>query len=323
MPVAHYIGRGLKTEDEAKWILRARDIAIEETGYEGAGRVAQAGWTSNDHIGWGGLTARRPDGCHGDPISGFDKAGLPIYTMNVLPMTIEAENFDYFVVNGEGHTYSDAKAGNAGGAYRTDENVDIQVSTEGGHHITETDSGEYLTYTVYVPETGKYDVAIRYASENSSGKISVSFDGNNKTETVSLSSTGGAQNWQNLVLQKDVVLSQGVQSMKVNIVEGGFNIYSITIADDITAKVVESLINRNNNIAVRLQNNKRLFVSNAQDGEIQILNTLGKVIFSSHINSEQEIFDMNGMTNNVYIVQIRRNGNFWSTRNNIKGSGPD
>ncbi len=82
-------------------------------------------------------------------------------------------------------------------------------------------------------------------------------------------------------------------------------------------------VNRNNNIAVRLQNNKRLFVSNAQDGEIQILNTLGKVIFSSHINSEQEIFDMNGMTNNVYIVQIRRNGNFWSTRNNIKGSGPD
>ena len=36
----------------------------------------------------------------GDPISGFEN-GLPVYSMNVLPANIEAENYDHFPIDGK------------------------------------------------------------------------------------------------------------------------------------------------------------------------------------------------------------------------------
>jgi len=52
LSLAHYSGRGLKTDEEVKWITRARDVAFEEAGYETAGHV-------NNALGWGALTKRR------------------------------------------------------------------------------------------------------------------------------------------------------------------------------------------------------------------------------------------------------------------------
>ncbi len=219
MPVAHYYGRGFKTADEVKWITRARDIAIEISGYE------VAGWT-NDAIGWGAITSRRPAYCYGDPISGFDSNGLPDYNMNVLPMTIEAENFDYSPVLGEGRTYNDTSNGNSGNEYRNDENVDIQVRTGGGYNVGWITSGEWLTYTVYVPETGTYDISVNYAATNSTGKIKFEFGGNDKTGEVNLASTGGTQIWETLTIAEGVLLPQGVQSLKVSF-SGGDNVMNL------------------------------------------------------------------------------------------------
>ncbi|WP_299241796.1 carbohydrate-binding protein [uncultured Aquimarina sp.] len=228
MSVGHYIGRGFKSEDEAKWTLRARDRSIDIDGYE------QAGWT-NDALGWGGLTYRRPSGCYGDPISGFI-AGLPNYNMNVLPMTIEAENYDYSPVIGDGRTYKDSSEGNSGNQYRTDENVDIQTRTGGGYNIGWIASGEWLTYTVYVPETATYDISINYAANNASGKIKFEFGGNDKTGEIPLATTGGMQIWNDLTIKTGITLSKGVQSMKVlaSGVSNSFNLNSIkiSISDD-------------------------------------------------------------------------------------------
>lgn len=46
MPIAHYSGRGFKTQADVKWITRARDLTISLAGYEKEG-------FSNDAIGWG------------------------------------------------------------------------------------------------------------------------------------------------------------------------------------------------------------------------------------------------------------------------------
>ncbi|MCH6257718.1 discoidin domain-containing protein [Puniceicoccaceae bacterium K14] len=226
MPLAHYLGRGFKSASEVTWTQRARDKAIELSGYE------VHGW-SNDAIGWGALTARRPDGCYGDPISGFDSNGLPIYEMNVLPMTIQAENFDYSPVSGEDRIYNDTTSGNTGSQYRTDENVDIQAAddngTDIGWNVGWIANGEYLNYTVYVPSDGDYDISIRYAANSGNGVIKVSFDGVDKTGNVSLPTTNDWQNWEEIDLSSSVSLSKGVQPMKVDMVNGGFNLHSITI----------------------------------------------------------------------------------------------
>ena len=225
MAVGHYLDRGLNTTTETKWLTRTRDKSIETSGYE------KAGW-SNDAIGWGALTARRVQDCKGDPISGFTNT-LPTYAMNVLPMTIEAENFDYSPINGNGRTYFDDGAGNRGNQYRTTEDADIDICTEGGYNLGWLTPGEWYTYTVYVPETKTYDIAVRYSANNNNGKIKFSFGGADKTSEVTLVSTAGWQNWQSQTIAQGVLLSKGVQSLRVFIAGTGtsFNLNNFTISN--------------------------------------------------------------------------------------------
>lgn len=220
MNLGHYRDRLLLPSDDYKWLQRGHDYITSQIGVENEGTVT-------DHPGYGGLKFRRVS--PGDPISGFDNNGLPIYAMNVLPMTIEAENFDYFTTSGEDRTYNDTDNLNRGEQYRTDERVDIQTSTEGGYNIGWIQAGEYLTYTVYVPETGSYSISARVASISSNGEIRVDFDGIDKTGNVSVPNTGGWQSWQTLNISNNVTLTKGVQQMKVVFPSAGLNINNITI----------------------------------------------------------------------------------------------
>ncbi|NRS88474.1 hypothetical protein HNQ02_001388 [Flavobacterium sp. 7E] len=236
LTTAHYIGRGFKTENDAKWTLRARDKSIELDGYE------KAGWT-NDALGWGGLTFRRPSGCYGDPISGF-ASGLPVYNMNALPMTIEAENYDYSPVNGEGRTYHDVTSNNSGGKYRLTDGVDVQTCTEGGYNLAWLANGEWVTYTVNVPENGTYDIDIRYAAVNSNGKIKFAFNGVDKTEEITVPTTSGWQNWNDFKVKSGITLTKGVQSMKIFIsgVSSSYNLNNITISANTILKTTSKLV---------------------------------------------------------------------------------
>lgn len=227
IPVAHYQDRlGINSED-IKWTTRARDLAIEDSGYE------VAGWT-NDAIGWGALTFRRPDGCRGDPISNFSN-DQPVYDMNDLPGTIEAENFDYLPTHGEGLTYHDATTENTGGEYRPIDDVDISTCSEGGYALTSLEADEWLTYTVAVPSSGEYDIAIRYAASQAGGKIKFSFGGVDATGEVTVPFGGadstGLNDWKTFTVASAVQLPSGVQSMQVNIagVSDSFILNNISI----------------------------------------------------------------------------------------------
>ena len=213
MPLGHYYGRGFKTSEEVKWTSRARDVAIDKTGYEDAGH-------QNGSIGWGALTSRRADGCYGDPISGFDSNnGLPEFSMNLIGEVIEAENFDYFMVNGQDHVYNDISSGNSGGTYRIDENVDIKTCSEGGFNLTDIESGEWLTYTVYVPDNGTYDISINYAATNGDGKIKFNLGGTDITSDVAIPygapNSTGLDDWKDFTVASSVTLSKGIQPLKI------------------------------------------------------------------------------------------------------------
>lgn len=213
--VAHF---QVRMGDQALWTERARDVAIAQSGYE------KTGW-EQDHPGWGALCFRRPDGCAGDPISGFSN-GLPVFQIPVIPATIQAVNFDYFPVNGNGRTYYDVTSGNAWGRYRADEDVDIEVCSEGGYAVTDMQDGEWLSYTVYVPASGAYKINIRYAAAADSGKIKFAFNGSEVTGQVALPATGGFTNWSDYSVSGSVPLTKGVQSMRIS-VSGTSNAYKL------------------------------------------------------------------------------------------------
>ncbi len=226
LPVAHYVGRGFKTSDEAKWTTRTRDYVIATTGKYEQGPGGQA------YLGWGGMSFRRPAQCHGDPISGFSGAN-PVYAMNNLPGSIEAENYDSFAIRGEGHTYHDNTPGNTGNPYRPGDDVDIATCSEGGYALTSIETGEWTSYTANVSQAGKYGIQIRYAAP-AGGKIRFAMNGVDVTGDVILPATGGPDQWATHTVSRNITLTQGVKGIRAyfSAPAGSFSLNRITIALD-------------------------------------------------------------------------------------------
>lgn len=102
-----------------------------------------------------------------------------------LPGIVQAEDFDN---GGPGVAYYDTTSVNKGGAYRTNEGVDIE--TQGGvTNLAYVINNEWTEYTVHVAETGTYSVDFRVGSWSNGRAVSVSFDGNS-VATVNVPNTG-------------------------------------------------------------------------------------------------------------------------------------
>ena len=223
MSLAHYKDRLNLPTDDYKWLERGHEKFVELIGVETEGVVT-------DHPVFGGLAFRRVS--PGDPVSGFDGNGLPQFAMNMLPGTIEAENFDYFPADGQGRTYSDSSAGNRGGAYRFDSDVDVQATAAGDYYIGVTRGGEFLTYTVNVPETGNYSIQARVATRLDNANIRFSFNGMDKTGAVTVPYTGDWQNFMNITVARDVPLTRGVQQVKIEIVGGASTLDNFSVSQN-------------------------------------------------------------------------------------------
>ena len=87
-------------------------------------------------------------------------------------------------------------------------------------------SGEWLNYTVAVPNESTYDITIRYSAAQNGGQLQIDFGGDDKTGVVSLPSTGSVNVINEAVIARGVRLSTGVQSMRV-FVRGNSNVINM------------------------------------------------------------------------------------------------
>jgi hypothetical protein len=226
MALAHYRDRVGLSSDKYKWLQRVFDISTKESGVEGQGFQV-------DFPGWGGLTFRRAANCAGDPVEFVN--GQPVYRMNLAPGKIEAENFDHFTTNGQGKVYNDKTTANTGGQYRTGEAVDIATCSEGGYALTGLESGEWVNYTIAVPQAGTYKLKMRYSAVAANGAMKVEFDGTDRTGAFGVPFgsvfSNGADDWREITVGSAFTLQAGVQSMRVFIggTSNAFNINNFTL----------------------------------------------------------------------------------------------
>jgi len=127
----------------------------------------------------------------------------------VLPGTIQAEDFD---TGGEGLSYHDTDATNAGGAYRQG-GVDIQASSDGGYNVGWVSAGEWLAYSVNVQAAGSYLLQARVAAPAAGAAFHVEFGGVNVTGPLMMPATGDWQTW--MTIAKVVTLGAGPQVARV------------------------------------------------------------------------------------------------------------
>jgi hypothetical protein len=139
-----------------------------------------------------------------------------------IPGRIEAEFYDH---GGPGVAYYDTTTTNQGGAFRPSEQVDLSATTDvgGGYNIGWTTAGEWLEYTVDVEAGGRYALHLRVASLENGGALRLLMNGEDVSGRISLPNTGGWQTWTTLTMP-DVTLRAGPQTLRLEIVGGGFNL---------------------------------------------------------------------------------------------------
>jgi glycosidase/fibronectin type 3 domain-containing protein len=162
-------------------------------------------------------------------------AGTPYSgTPAALPGTLDFDNYDK---GGEGVAYHDTDTANDGGQYRTSEGVDIEACTDGsgvgnGYNVGWTQPGEWMNYTVNAQTAKSYALSFRVASGIASGTAGTfhieNQAGTNLTGEITVSSTGGWQNWTTLTGSATLPAGQQVLKMVIDSGNGAFNLEYVT-----------------------------------------------------------------------------------------------
>jgi endoglucanase Acf2/PKD repeat protein len=239
-----------------------------------------------------------------------------------VPGRVEAEFFD---LGGEGLAYHDNDVSNNGGAFRTEEAVDIEstVDTDGGFNVGWTDTGEWIEYTIEVAEAGNYDVSFRVASLNGGGNLHLEFNGVDKTGLIAIAATGGWQDWQTVAVN-DIALEAGLQVMRLAIDNGGFNLNWIELIDvttgidDHVALPLQYALKQNYPNPFNPETRIEYSLPIGSPVTLEVFNTAGQLV-ATLLNQHQPagthrlVFDASGYASGTYFYRIRA-GEYQATR---------
>jgi beta-glucanase (GH16 family) len=220
---------------------------------------------------------------------------------HVIPGTIESINYD---TGGEGFAYHDIDSDNQGSGSRQDEGVDTEAN-DGGENVGWIETGEWLEYTVNVENSNTYDIEIRIASPNSTGKFMLSFNGDDRTGNVLVPYTGAWSKFSSIILQ-DIQLYDTDTLMRVDIVNGAFNLGRLIFADEIISSTSpaesENIIMVYPTVA-----SSELFVKNIHaDYAYKILDYTGRIL-SEGVVSTQTSININNLKPGAYILVLSLN----------------
>lgn len=142
-----------------------------------------------DTNGFGSLTLQMKSGTNPSPypcspLPEDNKVGTNFFT-------IQAENYNN---GGLGVGYFDRSAGNQGFYCRTDD-VDVRKIPGNGYAVGWFQNGEWLRYTINVPQTGNYSIKVTTAGLQNNAKLRIEVDGN-LFKTVNMLNTGSYDTFQ-------------------------------------------------------------------------------------------------------------------------------
>lgn len=142
-----------------------------------------------------------------------------------IPGTIFAAGFD---LGGEFSGYLDNTSGNAGGVYRTNEDVDVfPVEGESNdYYVGKTEAGEWLKYSVSVDSAGLYQAVLTFSSETSGQVLKLLVDDVDISGDVTVEKTGDIQKWAESIIG-NIQLSKGKHYITLLFKSGNVNLRKI------------------------------------------------------------------------------------------------
>lgn len=141
--------------------------------------------------------------------NGTPYSGIPV----IVPALIQAENFDN---GGEGVAYHDNDTKNVGLAFRPLEGVDIESAGGGDYDVYWMTAGEWLEYTIQVPNDGNYDIIPFVATVPGFGNFRILINNIDVSGKKPVLNTGGWQFWKPITIS-NVSLKAGKQILRIEI----------------------------------------------------------------------------------------------------------
>ena len=147
------------------------------------------------------------------------------------PVTIESE---WYSGGGEGIGSHDVTAGNSFTTpltgYLRSGDTDLEISSTGNFDVGNTQDGEWLKYVVYSPTAKTYNVALKVATTFGTAHVRYDLDsiGNTVGASTAIPNTGAFQTFG--TANTSVAMTAGYHALYVYVVNGGFNIDSMTLS---------------------------------------------------------------------------------------------
>lgn len=241
--------------DNSGFVITGNNIYANGTGADGEGLIVNSGTYSGllvaENNWWGAASGPGGDGpgtgnkvkANGNNVDFTPWATSPTHNRqspyfgvaSAITSTIQIEDYDH---GGEGVAYHDFGPANAGGAYRPNQGVDLQATTDagGGYNMFAAEVTEYLAYTVTVAQAGTYRMAVRVATgQTTGGTFHLDVGGSNVSGAITVPNTGGSQVWQTIT-DTGIHLAAGTYPIKLVMDTGGssglvgnFNWYKFTL----------------------------------------------------------------------------------------------
>ena len=131
----------------------------------------------------------------------------------------DPQNVERLSLSDSGNTVLEAEN------YTSMSGVELEDCTQGGKNVGYIESGDWMSYSISVPQAMKYELTVDAASESGGGQIAFSCGGNT-LGTLDIPATGGWQNWQQFKVTLE--LPAGESDLKLYTQQGGFNVDKIT-----------------------------------------------------------------------------------------------
>ncbi|MCE5331733.1 MAG: carbohydrate-binding protein [Bacteroidales bacterium] len=226
---------------------------------------------------------------------------LPVetpYKVFTIPCKIEFEDFD---LGGEGIAYHDTDNQNTGGAYRLNEGVDISQSSS-NTFLTSTYSGEWLKYTINVPNTGTYNLTVDYATKNTNSKIKINFK-NGLYKDLLLPSTNSWAKFNEI--STPIFLNQGKQVIEIDFVG------DVVFMDYFSFSIISGLVDLSKPVLKIIYSNPILndeliiHLSGINSlTNVSLISIDGKIYRKETISKDSDIkwAGMNNLPNGIYLL---------------------
>jgi sialate O-acetylesterase len=234
-------------------------------------------------------------------------SGIQTAYPNGIPATIPGIiNATYYDQGGEGISYHDLNPTNAGTGIRKEQGVDTEFRLPEGT-IGGIQTNEWLEYTIDVPQDGKYDFEILYATTGRYGKFHIEVNGVNKTGTVSVLSTGSYSKFTAQKI-KELALNKGVQVMRICFDFADYNMGSISVSQVMTsAPAQKEAVNKVSIFPIPTSD--FLTISGIKEQtSYSIINLFGQVLKKGILNENHKL-DLEFIRSGNYLIQLE--GKSW------------